>query len=341
MKKLFKYYIKKRISILVALFVICLLVFIIGADPLDRYGKAREELFIRYPIVLGIITCIIPVIEFSFKMKKTNIDLMYSFPIKRDRLYLTKYLVGLFELLVPFVLASFVSIIVISTKENAYNLGFVFLYIIALVLVSAFSYTILSFVFIRQNTMLDGIILMLLSILALPMLVSIVKQFAYMPNFYSMGYEIFAPYSFITSIFIPLMVKEDYIWSSLMYNEIVGSSLIVMGAIIAFVYTAVTLKNDKSENCMQLSNAVVGYKILIPIYSLGALSTRGSYILSSTPFYATIIIIITFLAFATWNRSFKLSKGKWIFFLTISLFDIFMLLANLNDWFCSKIERIC
>jgi hypothetical protein len=55
---------------------------------------------ILFITIMACILCtIIPVIEFSFKMSKISIDQMYSLPIKREKLYMAKFISGFIEIL--------------------------------------------------------------------------------------------------------------------------------------------------------------------------------------------------------------------------------------------------
>ena len=80
----------------------------------------HEGIVSVYVISLGLGLAITPIVEFSFKMKKITMDQAYSLPIKREKLYLTRYIIGFLEIVVPFTLSYFISLLVIFPWANAY-----------------------------------------------------------------------------------------------------------------------------------------------------------------------------------------------------------------------------
>ena len=103
MRKYFLYLIKKRFPIYLTAFIIFLLLFLVVNREdnmiyeIQDFKYLREGILSVYVISLGIGLAITPIVEFSFKMKKITIDQAYSLPIKREKLYLTRYIIGFLE----------------------------------------------------------------------------------------------------------------------------------------------------------------------------------------------------------------------------------------------------
>ena len=48
---------------------------------------------VYYTVISLVLVAVVPLFEFSFKMKKVSVDEFYKFPIKREKLYLVKYII--------------------------------------------------------------------------------------------------------------------------------------------------------------------------------------------------------------------------------------------------------
>ena len=175
MKKLLAYYLKKRfhiVLILSAIMVTILTVFISNInfihnapvwDQTYEHIIGYEPVAVNSPIgYLTVFSCllatIVPLFEFYFKMKKISIDQQYSLPIKREKLFLTKYIVVLFIILASLTIAYIWMIFITSLKENIFNMGYIYLYYPVLIGLTSVLYTIICFVYTRANTFFDGLI---------------------------------------------------------------------------------------------------------------------------------------------------------------------------------------
>ena len=114
MKKMFLYYFRRRLPAMIILMIAMAVMTIIiqsqssyinysqsGDYRIETAGQTNP--FIYLSILLSVIVTIIPIMEFSFKMKRRSVDLYYSLPIKRIKLYICKYFVGLAEFLILYI----------------------------------------------------------------------------------------------------------------------------------------------------------------------------------------------------------------------------------------------
>ena len=98
---LLKYYIKKRAYVIgIISFIVILLAITLFRDGYIRsYIDYMEQLvehpmncpIVYYTVISLVLVTVVPLFEFSFKMRKVSVDEFYKFPIKREKLYLVKY----------------------------------------------------------------------------------------------------------------------------------------------------------------------------------------------------------------------------------------------------------
>ena len=108
MRNLFTYYLKKNWPFLAFITIAAIIInFMILVDyDMFYYEYWDSSSIVVYDPPLNFVVTfaaisatIIPMINFSFKMKKINVDLMYSLPIKRSKLFLTTLLFSFVELI--------------------------------------------------------------------------------------------------------------------------------------------------------------------------------------------------------------------------------------------------
>ena len=126
----------------------------------------KKGLFLVYTYGLGIISFVLPIIEYSFKMVRIQAQQAYSFPIKRGNLFLARYLVGIIEIFISFTVSYFVSVIFVLNSNNLYNTDYFFIYYPIALAGGILLFTFFSFIFCRANNILDGIVSMILAFLA-------------------------------------------------------------------------------------------------------------------------------------------------------------------------------
>ena len=273
MKYYFLSILKRRTPIIIALTIIFLIVAVV-INNVSSYIEMtfiegvycevpRKGLFIVYIIGILLLSIIVTLIEFSFKMLRIQSQQAYSFPILREKLFLARYLVGLIEIVIPFVVAFFVSSLMVYTQDNLYNLKYLWLYLPCILASGILSYSYLSFMYCRANNIIDGIAGMLLSVLA--------------PLSFGIAVEMFLNRFNIELIhgyyFTPLYVI-DYL-TSLMETLLVGEAIGISWIPLAFfsfwvVITGLTIgfmdyfnKRIKSEDIASDSNSLFTYQIFI------------------------------------------------------------------------------
>ena len=319
MRKYFLYLIKKRFPIYLTAFIIFLLLFLVVNREDNMIYEVQNILYLHegivsvYVISLGLGLAITPIVEFSFKMKKITMDQAYSLPIKREKLYLTRYIIGFLEIVVPFTLSYFISLLVIFPWASAYCnfLGFFAYY--GMLLVAGFVvYSILVFFFTKANNVIDGILCTLMATIILwPVVIMLEKMIS--PNGYinySDSFVLFNYYSYTVN-FTKMILFHDKI--NMDYEPLILFSILGVAASIGQYFMSLGFK---SEDAGQRSESWFCYKIMLPVLLISTIFSCQNIII------AIIILLCTYLAYVLYKRSFKLDKKTWIIFACVMVLEI-------------------
>lgn len=330
MIKMLKYYFKKKWIVLLVLAIASLQITLITTST-SAYTtswcvdyvlnvwkvEATNPPIVAPTVIACVLATIIPFVEFSFKMKKVNIDQYYSLPIKRDKLYLTTFIFGYLEVIIPVSLSYLVSFLSIYSKPSMFEEIYFLPYYFILLFITLILYTIITFVFTRNNTFVDGLINVILAIFALSMvalaLSSIFEAF-YIINYkdiYLNGswYILYSPHTYLSGMFSELLCKGFL--TSYKYKTTVAfislTLFVLIGTLCFYLFVKLS-KNDKAENCMQISNSYISYKLMIPLYIV----TSFICLRSTSIFVLILISIVAFFMYVLYRRTFKLNKASII-----------------------------
>ena len=112
--KFFCFEMKKHLWAFVVLAAVCTLPYIAKLSTMDLFyvyehhdtGEMITQILSSQIglafFALGALCFLSPVLVYSFKMSKRGVDGYYSLPLKKEKLYLVKTMVGLWLVLVPF-----------------------------------------------------------------------------------------------------------------------------------------------------------------------------------------------------------------------------------------------
>lgn len=322
MIKLLNYFLEKRLQLItIVTAILVIIVFIISYDnnyvhDTRVYDHATGAYFtvstpVNVPfdslrILVIILAIVIPIYEFSFKMKKISIDQMYSMPIKREKLYITKYLVGLIEIIIPITISFLFMVLLIICKEHMYKTLLFIPYYFGLIIITTILYTLVVFIFTRCNTIIDGVVLIGLYSLVFLLLFTAIRT--------RINWS-FLQYISSFSIFSPLTTFDDYLGSLIcnnnpserIINELMWSLIIEI--ILFFIMTVlffVLLKKQKAEDAEQISNSYFGYNLMIPLYLFSIFTIEINA--SQTLIIIILALIGAYIGYIIKNRSFKPKK---------------------------------
>lgn len=340
MIKLLKYHLKKKWVVLVVLsFAALLITLLVNSSHsythsywVDMDLNVQKEEAVNPPImtptvIAAILATIIPFFEFSFKMKKINIDQYYSLPIKREKLYLANYLFGLIEIMTPVTISYLLGIISIFTKPSMFiNIYFLPYYFI-LLLITTLLYSIITFVYTRNNTFIDGLVNVIMIAFSLCVLVaslnSISDAFTLDKNFSRLfepsWYIIYSPHTYLSGMFEDLLCKgflSGYVDDIGMI--ILSLSIFIPVGILSFVLFYMLSKREKAENCLQITKSWISYRLMIPLYIV-----TTTILLRSTNIFAILLISVAgFFLNVLHQRTFKLKLKPVITFIVCCVVSI-------------------
>ena len=358
MIKLLGHYFKKRLHILIIISVILVLLHLViyGGDYIiestGNHGYGEYKVLypnnnpIRFYIWVGIILAtIIPIFEFKFKMKKVSVDHFYSLPIKREKLFASKYIIGLIEIMIPLTVLFIYTLLSMIVNKHIFNLKYYFIfYIVSFALITSL-YSINTFAFSKCNKTIDGILNMVLYTF---LFVTIYYVFWYLIAMLAMVFnladkiEVFLDANFylliphssmnsIANIFIKLM--ENKVILNYEYNIVMYITVVLL-AIISVVLLIVLSKKEKAENTLDVSDSYFAFKFMIPffIFALSLLTVSFGLI------YAIFLVIVGYILYVIYRRSFKIKKID-IIILASTIFTGLLtgIIGNIIDLYLGRI----
>ncbi len=287
MKKYLKHHLKKIMTVVIVFSVLGLFSVIIPTiiskrSMLPGFGEIENSNLLALAIFIFITTLIVAILEFYPLKTKKGADLYYSLPYSKKRLHLELYLKGLFQIFLIFTIL-YIPMFLIPLIKGYYfkyilYLPMYFTYLITITVV----YTIIVFIFTRANTLIDGILFIVL--------------FTLTPILFTNAFSVFFGNIFNNSTFInpfsrldplkvypfyPIFYTNDlFIRSVERRHELIGGGInkfsffnenlyylglwiVVSGVFAYFLFN--DPKKKAAEEVGQISNSILGYKTLIPI----------------------------------------------------------------------------
>lgn len=315
MRKLLKFYLKKRI---LNLCVLSLILVVVTISVLLNYKfEWQGEIFYSpismLAIFMVVLSTLVPLCEFSFKMNKANIDTLYSMPIKRAKIHIARLLMGLIEIIVPFTISYIIFLIWVLIAANFYNFGYFIGFYFLLLALGIIVYLILIFVYTRANTYHDGIIFICFYSIILEILFSIVRKFTDIIQ--SWSYSLYSPFFTLCYIFNEKSLGH-YVDGYVILNAVLPTVIYLVLAIGFSLIYFHDIYHERPENISQRSNSWFGYKVLIPI-TIVLLS-----IYSLANYYIVIYIlgaVGAYFIYVIYQRSFRIRRENVFIYFT-SLF---------------------
>ena len=323
MKKMFLYYFRRRLpAMLILMIAMAVMTIIIQSQSsyinYSQSGDYRIETagqtnpFIYLSILLSVIVTIIPILEFSFKMKRRSVDLYYSLPIKRIKLYICKYFVGLAEFLILYIpqwLISFIWLATLPSVSNIYDMSYSIYFMLASIGYGILIYTFLTFFYSMGNTLVDGIIFMALASCFLPTLMNVMYSLILGANysdrtFYMRWFFIYSPLFDISGKMHSNMIGGTY--GDINILGIILNIALAILASIAFFF--IHSEKNNAELVGDESDTIFGYKLFIPLYMV----TSFKLISSSISALWVVIGIAGYLFYCIYRKSFRIKRNDII-----------------------------
>ena len=307
------YHVKKTsirgvILILVALFLIWGKV-AFSYNEQSFLGELRIVNLVTYAIFITIAPMMIASLEFSQFMNRRNLDTWFSMPIDRVELFLIHFGNGLMQLLLAYIPVAFVGVIQVQSKFSDSRItGMVGAYVFAAGVFMVLIYGLFVFLFNVANNTRDGILFMFEAI-AVPIAVSRIFKavFGYIPEgFDGMGlfailYRMTTYYMFKSNDILEMIAQEDSADSApFLIPETVLWAVICIAALAGSICL---FKTRKTQKVSGVSDSWFGYKVAIPLITVGSiLASRGG--VPSLVF----AMVTMFVGYIIYRRGFKFTR---------------------------------
>ena len=330
---LLKYYIKKRLYVIGILSSITIIIALILSSggyiyEYDRYYDEINNEIVKmaqncpielYAFIAAVLVLIIPIFEFSFKMKKVSIDEFYKYPIKREKLYMVKYILGLIEILIPLTVYFLFTFLDIAFKEHLFDLGsYVIFYLISIPVIFS-TYSIFTFIYAKCNTIYDGLInLTFIQFFFVAIIYMITEIVTYegvcllSPDsgcwMYYSYFFVYSPITRLAAYGTEYMGQSSYVLESPLSNTDIASIISIIFffilGVVALILLIFNLKKDKSENSMDISSSWFSYKVMLPtfIVVLSYISTQSA----SGIFVILLVAVSGYIGYTIYRRTFKI-----------------------------------
>lgn len=318
MKKYFCYLLKKNLLPLACLTLCCVMMYVVPMSiNVYSFGNdvyTSELYYENISIVLGIMSVLIPIYVFSYKMNKRSVDLHYSLPLSKTKILVANFLMGLILLYASYSIAYWWGFITVAIKvKRIFLIYYLYLYLASLI--PAFiTYSVTAFIFTRANTIIDGIISVAGAMCMLLMAVAMVTVVWNLHSFIGdvvINYLPFAPLGIVTT------QLGDAIWQGNIQNWFLSDfydtgmiDFLINGILWTLISIASTIglilteKHAKAENCGQISDSIFCYKVQIPAYLVmsvaAAMATSEEIILLCTIVFCACALSVIY------KRTFKI-----------------------------------
>lgn len=298
-------------------------------DCMSVVIEYRETGIYILAVLIGVFCTLMPFLELSGFKNRRNLDTLYFFPINRGKMAMVHYLSGLLQVFVIYSVCFFSMWVLLALSGSGFTLWYMIIYYPLLFLLGAGIYSVISFLIIQANSVVDGIFFCGLWAFVLWLVFFVARKYFLRPfiintaiwsntaDFASWGI-IYAPINNLTVIFQDLIetnkVLDEYVhYLSTDYAQkyLDQAYMFVFWAIIGAAATVgyfLTFAKKGAHTAGEISNSWFGYKLLIPIYGYMLIMTSGEINILSF-----VIVALMVIGYVIYRRSFKLKKSDIAF----------------------------
>lgn len=319
--KYYLYCLKKNwLRILIITLFAAVVSFLSAPDGYNTESQyVNPDLMVNAYMIISM-SILIPILEFSGFNKKSRLDVLYSMPLSRVRTGFSHYFSGLTNLIISYSVSfAAYSLCLISTGgfHTEYLLPF---YALSL-LYGLVLFTFCTFIFLQAYSIWDGVIFVGLwqVVLGLPFaaLHSLLGRISVGGNNIIPYFDLFTsvnPISRFIDIFDKKIAIISHQYSSFItgfdaqYYKYTVATCIIWGVIgmLSLAGLFHTFKYKKAEHVEQISDSWLGYRILIPIYTVSLLAVWND-VLSSA-----VVLIIATVGMFIHRRGIKLRLSDYL-----------------------------
>lgn len=322
--KTFGRYLRYRIentALRTAIFTVLAVILTMSVIPncIDAYTEYSQTGLFMLATVLGIICTVIPMLETMGFKNRRNLDTLYFFPLKREKMALAHYLSGAIQIFFIYTVTFFASFAYLAINTDYFALFHMIPYYFLSLLLGLVMYSVFMFIFGQGNTVADGVVFSIMWMFAIALVAFAIYDAwsEYMinrDNYEVLAYYnqlpawgiVYAPINNLTVIFQDLIEINQKSWNDGYYPDIYRSQWFmfviwgVIGVASAIGYF-ITFTKKGAQKAGEISDSWFGYRLLIPVYGYSLLMLMG---------VEEIITIMIFVAmivgYIIYRRSFKL-----------------------------------
>lgn len=290
-------------------------------------AQANETGIYILAIILGIACTLIPILELADFKNRRNLDTLYFFPIKREKMALVHFLSGFIQVVIIYSVTFFSAWIHLELQTNYFALGYMFFYYIFSLLLGFVMYSIFAFLFVQGNTVADGILfcglwVFIIMIVGWVIRAEILRNYIidtqYWESSANMASDwgiIYSPINNLTVIFQNLIevnkhsleyyFRDAYAarYMSQIYMFFIWGAI---GIAAAFGYF-ITFVKKGAEKAGEISDSWFGYRLLVPLYGYSLLIFIGDELILDIIIFALMVI-----GYVIYRRGFKFKTSDMI-----------------------------
>lgn len=328
MMKYLWYEIKKNLSAILIITGICTLIYTLTVSTMEMsntytyenwHGQlvtvtdVYEPAFSFIASVLGLLCFAVPTMVYSFKMDKRAVDCYYALPLKKEKLYLAKTLLGLILIIVPFTVAYWVGFLALSLREgNPYNMGYYLPAYFGMIAYAVLLFGFNSFFFTRANKAGDGIAFMFAYTFLFAFIVLCfcgIFEIEMSNDFTKAMLSFISPAGMIWfDVNMGSLITGNTSFSGITWSPWMFITPIVMGA-AGYFGLFFSLRFERAENAEQISNSWFGYKLLIPLITALFIGLIGETL---TILALAAIAVGSIVCTIAYKRTFRLDRWDWL-----------------------------
>lgn len=341
MKRMLKLEIKRHGPLTLALSIIFMVLSVVNIcfGFLAIFEATLENTYLALSMNTILLTGFLAFYELQFKMKKVGVDQMYSLPLKKEKIYLGKFLAGYGTFFVAFT-CSFVAAALSICAFGDFSFKYLIFFYLSNLLMGLLFYGLIFFIVYAQNTLVDAIFNVLMFLLLFALGISAINkvtdhlfQFHFISR-WSLDEISFFPFGFI------LLLNQYFTLglagmnsSSMNERNALGRNglisaifYIIIFVIFVFVFLY-KLKKDKPEKVNQISDSYFSYRIMIPFIII----TSFLNIFYINAFTYLLFLLLAYLLYVMYQRKLKLNRRSWIMMGVIALINLITVILFYNE----------
>lgn len=353
MSNYFKYLIKQQKNLLIIYSVICFLLLlfpiIIGIPNSTHYSStyipiddSATSIVTKFVYLMIPIMTVLPIISFRFILNKKTVDLFYTLPVNRKKLFRDYYYSAFFMAIIPPILMSclgFVSVIMIYNENISLVLGYgLRFFIVAVICMSL--YAIITFVVTKTNNIVDACVIsfgyVILPILTIFAIQSFIEHQTFIYDLPLYDYV-----EIISNCISPLLLISRTIDDLFLRNSFISNThwlYFGYSGITFLLFTYLARKSfelKKGEDADQISTNWMTYPLFVNVLSVCLISFVD---LNTDIAFAIFLLTVIFIVYLVINfiaaKSTKIKPKLFIKFVVLVLaFNGFSLISKQTEFF--------